>query len=56
VGNGFKAQWELFLGHAAQRTPCDWDLARGARGVQLASLAMRSVDEGRRVGVPPLEL
>jgi predicted dehydrogenase len=56
VGNGFRAQWELFLACAAQRTPCPWDLAHGARGVQLASLAMRSAEEGRRVVVPPLEL
>jgi predicted dehydrogenase len=56
VGNGFKAQWELFLACAARRAPCEWDLAHGARGVQLASLAVQSAAEGRRVDVPPLEL
>jgi predicted dehydrogenase len=50
--NGFKAQWELFLAAAAQGRPFAWDLAAGARGVQLASLAQQSSDEGRRIEVP----
>jgi predicted dehydrogenase len=54
--NGFKAQWQLFLAHAAQGKPFPWDLVRGARGVQVAALALRSSAEGRRVDVPALEL
>ena len=50
--NGFKTQWELFLKDAALGRPFPWDLSAGARGVQLAELAMRSSDEGRRVEVP----
>jgi predicted dehydrogenase len=50
--NGFKAQWKLFLAAAAQARPFAWDLAAGARGVQLASLAQQSSDEGRRIEVP----
>jgi hypothetical protein len=50
--NGFKAQWELFLRDAALGRPFRWDLFAGARGVQLAELAMRSSAEGRRVAVP----
>ena len=50
--NGFKAQWELFLAAAARARPFAWDLAAGARGVQLASLAQQSSDEGRRIEVP----
>lgn len=50
--NGFKAQWELFLAAAARGRPFPWDLFAGARGVQLAELAMRSSDEGRRVETP----
>jgi predicted dehydrogenase len=50
--NGFKAQWELFLKDAAQGRRFAWDLYSGARGVQLAELAMRSSDEGRRVEMP----
>ena len=53
-GNGFKAQWELFLAAAAQRRPFQWDLAEGARGVQLAGLALQASTEGRRVAVPRL--
>ena len=50
--NGFKTQWELFLKDAALGRPFPWNLSAGARGVQLAELAMRSSDEGRRVEVP----
>jgi len=52
--NGFKAQWEQFLRAAAEGAPLPWDLAEGAKGVQLAGLALRSAAEGRRVGVPAL--
>jgi predicted dehydrogenase len=53
--NGFKVQWELFLTHAYRGDPFPWDLMAGARGVQLAELAMRSASEGRRLAVPPLQ-
>jgi predicted dehydrogenase len=53
-GNGFKTQWEEFLRAAAEGTPLLWDLAEGAKGVQLAELAQQSSAEGRRVDVPPL--
>jgi len=52
--NGFKAQWELFLAAAAQGGPFRWDLADGARGVQLAELALQASAEGHRVAVPRL--
>ena len=52
--NGFKAQWELFLRAAAEGRQVPWDLAEGARGVQLAGLASQSSAEGRRVEVPEL--
>jgi len=52
IDNGFKTQWELFLRAAARGEPFTWDLFAGARGVQLAELAVRSSDEGRRVEVP----
>jgi predicted dehydrogenase len=54
--NGFKAQWELFLQHAVTGQPFGWDLTEGAKGVQLAELAIQSADQGRRVEVPALEL
>ncbi len=53
--NGFKVQWELFLRHSATGEPFSWDLAEGAKGVQLAELAMRSSAEGRRIEVPRLD-
>jgi predicted dehydrogenase len=52
--NGFKVQWELFLKAAAEGEPFRWDLAEGAKGVQLAGLALRSSAEGRRLPVPRL--
>jgi predicted dehydrogenase len=52
--NGFKVQWELFLRHAAEGRPFPWDLLEGAKGVQLALLALQSSAEGRRVEVPRL--
>jgi predicted dehydrogenase len=54
--NGFKVQWEQFLRAAAEGAPLAWDLAEGAKGVQLAELALRSAAEGRRVDVPALDL
>src|SRR6516164_286677 len=52
--NGFKAEWELFLKSAVSGQPFAWDLTEGAKGVQLAELALRSSAEGRRVDVPCL--
>src|SRR5215469_14325380 len=54
LDNGFKVQWELFLAAVAEGRPVPWDLAEGAKGVQLASLALRSSAEGRRIEVPRL--
>jgi hypothetical protein len=53
--NGFKIEWELFLKSAACGQAFAWDLAEGAKGVQLAALALQSAAEGRRVDVAPLE-
>jgi len=54
--NGFKVQWELFLKDAVQGRPFRWDLVEGAKGVQLARLALQSSAEGRRIEVPRLAL
>jgi predicted dehydrogenase len=52
--NGFKAQWEHFLAHVVADAPFPYDLLAGAKGVQLAELALESAREGRRVTVPEL--
>jgi predicted dehydrogenase len=52
--NGFKVEWELFLKSVSEGRPFAWDLVEGAKGVQLANLALRSSAEGRRLEVPPL--
>jgi predicted dehydrogenase len=54
LDNAFKVEWELFLKSAAEARPFAWDLIEGAKGVQLAALALQSSAEGRRVDVPPL--
>jgi predicted dehydrogenase len=55
-GNGFRAQWELFLKHVACDTPFPWDLLEGAKGIQLAEIAHRSWRECRWIDVPDLSL
>jgi predicted dehydrogenase len=56
LGNGFRAEWELFLAHVVSGAPFPYDLLAGARGVQLAELGMASAREGRRMAVPELSL
>jgi predicted dehydrogenase len=55
-GNGFRAQWELFLRHVVLDEPWSWDLLAGARGVQLAQLGLESSARGCRLAVPELSL
>jgi len=55
-GNAFRVQWESFLRHVATGTPFPHDLLEGARGVQLAELALRSWRERRWMDVPELTL
>jgi predicted dehydrogenase len=54
--NAFKAEWELFLKHVAAGEPFSWNLLEGAKGVQLADLALRSWRERRWLDVPELSL
>jgi predicted dehydrogenase len=53
-GNGFRLQWEDFVRHVLADAPWHHDLFEGAKGVQLAELAMRSWAERRWVDVPAL--
>ena len=54
--NGFKLQWEDFIQHVVEGSPWKFDLLEGARGVQLAELAMQSWKERRWLDVPALSL
>jgi predicted dehydrogenase len=54
--NGFKAEWELFIRHVCEDAPFKWTLAEGAKGVQLAELALQSWKERRWIDVPRLDL
>jgi predicted dehydrogenase len=53
--NAFKVQWEMFLRHVEEGTPFVHDLMEGAKGVQLAELALASWREGRWLDVPDLK-
>jgi len=53
--NAFKAQWELYLRHVVKDAPYSWNLLEGAKGVQLAELAMKSWHERCWVDVPELD-
>ncbi|MDX6750749.1 Gfo/Idh/MocA family oxidoreductase [Geminicoccaceae bacterium 1502E] len=52
--NGFKVQWEMFIRHVCEDAPFRWDLMEGAKGVQLAELALKSWAERRWLDVPAL--
>lgn len=53
--NAFKAQWECFLRHVACDEPFPWDFVEGAKGIQLAELALESARTRCWVDVPSLE-
>jgi predicted dehydrogenase len=52
--NAFKCQWELFLRHVACDEPFPWDLLEGAKGVQLAELALESWRTRSWIKIPQL--
>jgi len=56
ASNPFRQCWEAFLRHVMEDAPYVPTLVEGAKAVQLADLAYRSVAEGRWMAVPPLSL
>ncbi len=54
-GNGFKAEWEMFIRNLYDDEPFRWSLREGAKGLQLAEAAMQSWRERRWVDIPDLE-
>ena len=54
--NAFKAEWESFLKHVVSGEPFPWTFLEGAKGVQLAELALKSWKERRWVDVPELSV
>ncbi len=52
--NAFKMQWELFLKHVICDTPFRWTFSEGAKGLQLADLALQSWTRRRWINVPKL--
>ncbi len=53
--NAFKVQWELFLRHVVLDEPFRWSLLEGAKGVQLAEIALKSWAERRWLDIPELD-
>ena len=56
IKNPFRQCWELFLRHVVEDAPYLPTLVEGAKAVQLADLAYRSVAEQRWMNVPALKL
>ncbi|HTY39219.1 MAG TPA: Gfo/Idh/MocA family oxidoreductase [Bacteroidota bacterium] len=56
MDNAFKMQWELFLRHVVDNEPFPWTFLEGAKGIQLAELAMKSWGEKKWVDVPELKV
>jgi predicted dehydrogenase len=54
--NAFRVQWEMFIRHLAEGAPWPYDLAEGAKGVQLAELGLQSWRERRWLDVAVLEI
>jgi len=54
--NGFRVQWEMFLRHVVEDAPFQQDFLEGARGVQLAELALESWKKRCWIDVPKLEV
>ena len=54
--NGFKIQWEDFIRHVCADAPWTRDLLEGAKGVQLAELALKSWAERRWIDVPEIRV
>jgi predicted dehydrogenase len=54
--NSYRAGWELFLRHVAERAPFPSPLIEGAKGVQLAEACHQSNRERRWIDLPGLTL
>ncbi|MEX0854012.1 MAG: Gfo/Idh/MocA family oxidoreductase [Bauldia sp.] len=52
--NGFRRQWEMFIGHVAEEAPWDYSLREGAKGLQLVEAAHQSWRERRWIDIPEL--
>ncbi|WVW79672.1 hypothetical protein I302_101641 [Kwoniella bestiolae CBS 10118] len=52
--NAFKVQWEMFMRHVVKDEPWKYDLLEGARGVQMAEVALKSWEQRRWVDVPEM--
>ena len=54
--NAFRIEWEFFLRHVVENEPFPWTFLEGAKGIQLADLALKSWSERRWVDVSDLRV
>jgi predicted dehydrogenase len=52
--NAFRIEWEMFLKHVVANEPFPWTFAEGAKGIQLADLALKSWSERRWIDLDDL--
>jgi predicted dehydrogenase len=54
--NAFRIEWELFLRHVAENEPFPWTFVEGAKGIQLADLALQSWAERKWIDLSDLKV
>jgi predicted dehydrogenase len=54
--NAFRVEWELFLRHVVEHTPFPWDFVEGAKGIQLADLALQSWADRKWIDLSDLKI
>jgi predicted dehydrogenase len=54
--NAFRIEWELFLKHVVENEPFPWTFVEGAKGIQLADLALQSWAERKWIDLCDLKV
>ena len=54
--NAFRIEWEFFLKHVIENEPFPWTFVEGAKGIQLADLALKSWAERKWVDLSDLKV
>jgi predicted dehydrogenase len=54
--NAFRIEWEFFLRHVVENEPFPWTFVEGAKGIQLADLALKSWAERKWVDLSDLRV
>jgi predicted dehydrogenase len=54
--NAFRIEWELFLKYIVANEPFSWDFVEGAKGIQLADLALKSWADRKWIDLSDLKV